>query len=206
MITDRFTIASLAEGRTALVEITPVPGSTAAALATLLHEGSGGIGIAIENFATFPETAEFRAHEFYKNNFTSHEIDYCLAQPSVMGSFGKLWAVKEAVVKSGAAKAPPDGLAAVEISHDETGKPLFPGCLVSVSHADTYVVAVSFWPGALAAAGTARTDTATMVAAMPATMPRTLATRLIAFLGLLTMLFVFGSGLWVILNQLFRFH
>lgn len=205
MSTDRFTIESLAEGRTALVEIKSVPGSTAAALSTLLHEGSGGIGIAIENFETFPETTEFPNHEFYKNNFTSREIEYCLAQPSVMGAFGKLWAVKEAVVKSGAAKAPPDGLAAVEISHDETGKPLYPGCFVSVSHADTYVVAVSFWPGALAAAGTARTGAAAMATvAAPATMPRTLATRLIALLGFLTMLFVFGAGLWVILNQLFH--
>jgi phosphopantetheine--protein transferase-like protein len=202
MSTDRFTLASLAEGRTALVQITSVPSSTAAALSTLLHEGSGGIGIAIENFATFPETDEYQSHEFYRNNFTSREIDYCVAQPSVMGAFGKLWAVKEAVVKSGAAKAPPDGLAAVEISHDETGKPLYPGCFVSVSHADTYVVAVSFWPGALAAAGTAQTGAAAV--APPATMPRTLATRLIALLGFLTMIFVFGAGLWVILNHVFH--
>jgi phosphopantetheine--protein transferase-like protein len=110
-------------------------------------EGILGIGIDIEEPNNLPETKDYRAHEFYVENFSPSEIAYCILQPSTHLTFTGLWAAKEAIVKSGAVSSSTKGLRDVEISHDETGRPSFPGSLLTISHTKQTAVAVAVWLG-----------------------------------------------------------
>lgn len=200
---DQFTIGSLAEGRSAVVEITPVaPFGTAGLPGTQIR----GIGLGIESVATFPEVESYSDHEFYRNNFSPAEIAYCSVQPSPRASLCELWAVKQAVVKSGAAQAAPDRLASVEITCDETGKPSYPNCFVSVGHSETTVVAVCLW--AIAPDPTSsRIPSALERGARPlSSFPplQRLGIRVLMGFVALSLLFIFGAGFWFILNQIFH--
>lgn len=197
MNSERFTISSLTEGKSAVVQITPLTGVAPGASR---GQPSGGIGIAIESIDSLPDSADYRDHEFYRSNFTAAELDYCLAQPSVKTAFGEIWAAKRAVIRSGAAKAPDAGLASVEIQHDDSGKPTYPGCWLSTDHADATAVAACFWSDP-AAAGAATAGLANLAKA--ASRPVGFGMRVLAALAFLTMLFVFGAGFWMILGQVF---
>ena len=104
-----------------------------------------GVGIDIEHITSLPHADDFRAHEFYQDNFSPAEMAHCIQQSSPRASFCGLWAAKEAVLKSGAAAAGSGGLRSVEISHDPHGRPGFPDCLLSISHSDESAIAVSLW-------------------------------------------------------------
>ena len=75
-------------------------------------------------------------------NFAAAEIAWCILQPDPYSSFAGLFAVKEALVKA-------DGqfrgraFNSMEIDHSPEGKPLFPGFVISISHAGGLAVAVA---------------------------------------------------------------
>jgi hypothetical protein len=195
----RFTIASLLEGKSALVQITPVaadkspPGIAGPGL-----QGSKGLGLEIENIAALPDAEDYSLHEFYRANFRPSEIANCIRQPAVKAAFQGLLAAKRAIIKSGAASDSPDGPRSVEIGFDGEGRPTYPGCLLSISDTGTIAAAVSFWLGGL--------DWPTAPPAAGAEAPRPqmrtfpVKTRILAFLVLLSLLLLFALGVWKILE------
>jgi phosphopantetheine--protein transferase-like protein len=148
-----FTIAGLLNGpRTGGAHEDSVPVATTLAIARpVIPPGSGangsigGIGIDIEELDTLPDAEDYREHEFYRDNFSPAEIAYCIQQPAVKTSFCGLWAAKEAVIKSGAASNTFDGLRSIEIARDGAGRPMHPGCMLSISHSARTAVAVCVW-------------------------------------------------------------
>ncbi len=192
----RFTIASLFEGKSAIVQITPVaadgspPGIAGAGL-----QGSKGLGLEIANIAALPDAEDYSLHEFYRAHFTPSEISFCIRQPAAKVAFQGLLAAKRAIIKSGAASNSPDGPRSVEIGFDGDGKPTYPGCLLSISDTGTIAAAVCLWLGGLGwpapppASGAARPPMRTFP----------LKTRIVAFLVLLSLLLLFALGLWNIL-------
>jgi hypothetical protein len=195
----RFTIASLLEGKSALVQITPVAADgSPPGIAGPGHQGSKGLGLEIENVAALPDAEDYSLHEFYRANFTPSEIAFCIRQPAVKAAFQGLLAAKRAIIKSGAASEPPDGPRSVEIGFDGDGRPIYPGCLLSISDTGTIAAAVCLWLGGLAwpagppasGAGTARPQMRTFP----------VKTRILAFLVLLSLLLLFALGFWKILE------
>jgi phosphopantetheinyl transferase (holo-ACP synthase) len=195
----RFTITSLLEGKSALVQISPVaadggaPGSACPGF-----HGSKGLGLEIENIAALPDAEDYALHEFYRANFTPSEIAHCIQQPAVKAAFQGLLAAKRAIIKSGAASDSPDGPLSVEIGFDGEGRPTYPGCLLSISDTGTVAAAICFWRGALdwpaaQLAGGAE-------AARPKMMTFPLKSRILAFLVLLSLLLLFALGLWKIVE------
>jgi phosphopantetheinyl transferase (holo-ACP synthase) len=195
----RFTINSLLEGKSALVQITPVasvenlPGGAGAGL-----HGSKGLGLEIENIAALPDAEDYAQHEFYLANFTPSEIAYCTKEPKTKAAFQGLLAAKRAVVKSGAVSAPPEGHRSVEIGFDSEGRAAYPGCLLSISHTDTIAAAICFWLGGVAWPAPA----AGMEAARPRILKYALKTRIFAFLVLVSLLVLFALGLWKVIELL----
>ncbi len=192
----RFTIASLLEGKSALVQITPVaadgspPGIAGPGL-----QGSQGLGLEIANIAALPDAEDYALHEFYRATFTPPEIAYCIKQPTVKAAFQGLLASKRAIVKSGAAAELPDGPRSVEIGFDGEGRPVYPGCLLAISDTGTIAAAVSLWLGGVTPAAAPSSG-----AARPQMRTFPVKTRLLAFLVLLSLLLLFALGLWKILE------
>ncbi|HEY4847100.1 MAG TPA: hypothetical protein VIH87_04705 [Methylocella sp.] len=190
----RFTIASLLEGKSALVQITPVAADgSPPGIAGLGFQGSKGLGLELENIAALPDAEDYALHEFYRANFTPSEIAYCIKQPAVKAAFQGLLAAKRAIIKSGAASDSPDGPRSVEIGFDGDGRPTYPACLVSITDTGTIAAAVCFWRGGLdwpppAASGAE--------AARPQMRTFPIRTRILAFLVLLSLLLLFALGLW----------
>jgi hypothetical protein len=195
----RFTIASLLEGKSALVQITPVAadGSPPASGGAGLHS-SKGLGLEIENIAALPDAEDYSLHEFFRSNFTPSEIAYCIRQPAVKAAFQGLLAAKRAIIKSGAASDSPDGPRSVEIGFDGEGRPSYPGCVLSISDTGTMAAAVCLWLGGL------DWPTAPPASGAKAARPQTrtfpVKTRILAFLVLLSLLLLFALGLWKILE------
>ena len=195
----RFTIASLLEGKSALVQITPVaadkspPGIAGPGL-----QGSKGLGLEIENIAALPDAEDYSLHEFYCANFRPSEIAYCIRQPAVKAAFQGLLAAKRAIIKSGAASDSPDGPRSVEIGFDGEGRPSYPGCVLSISDTGTMAAAVCLWLGGL------DWPTAPPASGAKAARPQTrtfpVKTRILAFLVLLSLLLLFALGFWKILE------
>lgn len=189
----RFAITSLSDGKSAVVQITPVAieGAQAPVPAGAL-QGAKGLGIEISNVADLPDAEDFTRDEFYRANFTASEIAHCLKQPVAKAAFQGLLAAKRAIIKSGAAGEPAQGLSAVEIGFDE-GRPAYPGCLLSISDTGTISVAACLWLGGFtlrlppSAAGAPRRY---LKYKWPA--------RLLAFMVLLSLLVIFALVLWYI--------
>lgn len=99
------------------------------------------IGIDIEDVDSLPETTNYRDHPFFQENFSPTEISHCLQQVDTRASFCGLWAAKEAVIKAGVA-SPGVSLGHIEIRHNASGKPIYPGCELSISHSPAVAVAV----------------------------------------------------------------
>jgi len=162
-----------------------------------------GIGIGIESVTIFPETEDYREHEFYQARFTPAEFAACSGGPLPRASFCALSAVKRAVVKAGAVTPAPETLAAIEITIDEAGNPSRPGCVISVDRTEETAVAVCLWTrewsGSPAAAPVAP---GRPLASFPPL--QRLGIRLLMGLAGLSLLFVFGAGAWFILNQVFH--
>jgi holo-[acyl-carrier-protein] synthase len=104
-----------------------------------------GIGVDIEEVAALPRTSDFRKDEFYRMNFTSGEIAYCILQPDPYSSFAGLFAAKEAIVKAGGFDRS-RSFNGMEIDHTPEGKPQYPGYGISISHAGGMAVAVAATP------------------------------------------------------------
>jgi phosphopantetheine--protein transferase-like protein len=100
------------------------------------------IGIDIEEVGNLPQADDYREHPFYRDNFTPGEIAHCIRQSDVRGSLCGTWAAKEALIKSGLASAPLGRLNAIEITHDDAGRPGYPKCRLSISHTAATAVAV----------------------------------------------------------------
>ena len=195
----RFTIASLLEGKSALVQITPVAADgSPPGIAGLGFQGSKGLGLEIENIAALPDAEDYSLHEFYRANFTPSEIAYCVRQPAVKAAFQGLLAAKRAIIKSGAASDSPDGPRSVEIGFDGDGRPTYPGCLLSISDTGTIGAAVCLWLGGLDWPPPPPASGAE--AARPQTRTFPVKTRILAFLVLLSLLLLFGLGVWKILE------
>ncbi|MGH6795394.1 MAG: hypothetical protein ACREDD_10370 [Methylocella sp.] len=193
----RATIASLLEGKSALMQVMPVAadGSPPSIAGAGLH-GSKGLGLEIENIAALPDAEDYSLDEFYRANFTPSEIAYCIKQPAVKAAFQGLLAAKRAIAKSGAASDAPGN---VEIGFDSEGRPTYPGCLLSISDTGTIAAAVCLWLGDRdwPAAEPARGADA----ARPQIRTFPLKTRILAFLVLLSLLLLFALGLWALLHQ-----
>jgi phosphopantetheine--protein transferase-like protein len=101
-----------------------------------------GIGIDIEDIANLPQADDYREHTFFKDNFTATELSYCLMRPDVRASLCGMWAAKEALIKAGLTLPQPHRLDAIEITHDEVGRPTYPGWQLSISHTATTAVAL----------------------------------------------------------------
>lgn len=198
----RFTIASLLEGKSAVVQITPVAadGNPTASAGPEL-QGSRGLGFDIENIAGLPDAEDYALHEFYRARFTPAEIAYCIRQPTVKTSFQGLLAAKRAIVKSGAASSSPDVPRSVELGFDRDGRPTYPGCLLSISDTGTIAAAICLWQGAVDKVPPPPQASAAE-AARPQLRTFPVKTRILAFLVLVSLLLLFSLGLWFGISKL----
>lgn len=184
------------------------PGSGEIAPATAPGEGSvtagpiRGIGLGIENVASFPEAENYPAHEFYQARFTPAELAACSASASPRESFCALAAVKRAVVKAGAAPGTSETLAAIEIAIDSAGNPSQPECVISVDRNETTAVAVCLWLAPPEPALSAPTRAGRPLSSYPPL--QRIGIRILMGLAGLSLLFVFGAGAWFILDQIFH--
>jgi phosphopantetheinyl transferase (holo-ACP synthase) len=185
----RFTIASLLEGKSVVVEITPVAGEGIHASIPFagLH-GSKGLGLEIANIAALPDAEDYAQDAFYRANFTPAEIARCSKEPAAKAAFQGLFAAKRAIVKSGAVKEPQEGLNGIEISFDGDGGASYPGCLLSLSDTGTIAAAACFWLGGL------ERPASQPAAAQPQPRVVPTGTRILAALVALSLLVLFGIG------------
>ncbi len=96
----------------------------------------------MEEVANMPVVADCREDEFYKMNFTSAEMAYCIIQPDQYASFAGLFAAKEAIVKAdNRFKTVPFNQ--VFIDHLPGGQPVFAGFNISISHVKQLAVAIA---------------------------------------------------------------
>lgn len=103
---------------------------------------SSTIGIDIEEVESMPHANDFREAEFYKMNFATSEIAWCILRPDSYASFAGLFAAKEALVKADPTyKGQPFNT--IVIVHDPEGKPLFPGFALSITHSGKLAIAVA---------------------------------------------------------------
>jgi phosphopantetheine--protein transferase-like protein len=100
------------------------------------------IGIDIEDISNFDEAEDYREHIFYKSNFTPQEISYCLLQNNVRLSFVGLFAAKEAIVKANN-DYQSNSFSAIQIEHDNKGKPYHKNFSISISHTNDTAIAVA---------------------------------------------------------------
>lgn len=97
----------------------------------------------IENF-DFPK--DIRGDIFYKNTFTTKEIDYAMQKVNPRATFAALFSLKESIIKAdNSLFGRPFN--EIEISHTEQGKPFFAGFSLSVSHSDVHVVSIAIKTG-----------------------------------------------------------
>lgn len=121
----------------------PAPAASPSAPAAVAGTAFLGLGIDIQARASMPETTDYRADTFYAANFAPRELAHCIQQGDPLDSFAGLWAAKEAIVKAGAGVRGKNGaLAEIEIVHEPSGAPTYPGCLISISHDHGVAVAV----------------------------------------------------------------
>jgi hypothetical protein len=195
----QFTGTSLSEDTSAVKETTPVAAEEAqTGLATAGLNQAKGLGLEIANIAALPDAEDYALHDFYRANFTPSEIAYCIKQPGVKAAFQRLLAAKRAIIKSGAANRPSEGLSQIEISFDGDDSPIYPGCLLSIGDTGTIAAAVCVWLGGLG-----------LQAAQPASAEKTARVqplkfnwraRFLAFAVLLSLLILFGLGIWKVLE------
>jgi holo-[acyl-carrier protein] synthase len=100
------------------------------------------VGIDMENIDAMPKANDFRENSFYKQNFSSSEISYCILQPNPYASFAGLFAAKEAIAKTDS-KFIELPFSQIEIQHDLKGKPYFKDYAISISHTESVAVSVA---------------------------------------------------------------
>ncbi len=198
----RFTITSLLEGKSAVVQITPVAADGVPPSASAGLQESKGLGFDIENIAALPDAEDYALHEFYRARFTPAEIAYCIRQPTVKTSFQGLLAAKRAIIKSGAASSSPDAQRSVELGFDRDGRPTYPGCLLSISDTGTIAAAICLWQGAPDTLRRRRRKRAERKPRARKLLTFPVKTRILAFLVLVSLLLVFSLGLWFGISKL----
>jgi len=110
-------------------------------------EQSGiSIGIDIEEISAMPRTNDFREDEFYKMNFSSSEMAYCILQPDPYASFAGLFAAKEAIAKANNHYGK-KSFNTISIEHSLEGKPIHDLFQLSISHTKETAVAVAVESG-----------------------------------------------------------
>lgn len=102
-----------------------------------------GVGIDIEEIAAFPETNDYRTHEFFVNNFSPEEISHCILQSYPLASFAGLFAAKEAILKANN-EIRNKPFNTISIQHTQKGKPFYGNMHISISHISTVAIAVAF--------------------------------------------------------------
>jgi phosphopantetheinyl transferase (holo-ACP synthase) len=185
-------------GFKALAEIAPTAADTQLdpSRRAGLEGAPGGIGLEIVALADLPDAENYADHEFYYENFSASEIAYSIHRASAKASFAGLLAAKRALVKSAETIGVFEGLRRIEIAHDAEGRPTYPGCLLSISHADAIAIAV-----ALRLNGLAPSDLSPAPEAARKRGP-----NLYVALVLAALLFLFGYGFWIILRFAFGKH
>jgi phosphopantetheinyl transferase (holo-ACP synthase) len=192
----RFTVSDLWKRKSE-----PAPGLPAASAAnprgTAGPDGRWrGLGLEIANIAALPDAEDYAQDEFYRANFAPSEIARCRQEPRAKAAFQKILAAKRAIVKSGAAAEPAEGLGSIEIGFDSEGRPSYPGCLLSLSGTDTVAAAACLWSGQDPAPGKPAAGRREPVA-IPT------GVRIVAVLVLLSLLVLFGLVLFKVLQLAF---
>ena len=85
---------------------------------------------------------DYREDEFYKQNFSTSEIAWCILQSQPLASFAGKFAAKEAIVKADNVYATLP-IHQIEILNTPNGKPQFKGFQISISHTPSTAVAVA---------------------------------------------------------------
>jgi len=105
------------------------------------------IGVDIELIDNLPAAVDFRNDPFYTNNFSAHEISYCLLKENPRASFAGLFAAKEAISKINN-RIGKKQFNQTEINHTSEGKPMYAGYAISISHTNDYAIAAAVYsPG-----------------------------------------------------------
>jgi len=150
-----------------------LPQSAAASAARSSGETVSHCGVDIEEVANLPATADYWKHEFYPANFTPGEIAYCLTQQSPLQHFAARWCAKEAVKK-----CEPDligqSLSGIEVVSTGTAPPFLRVSkagswqtlphAVSLSHTQSFAIAMVVAPQPVASAAPAARPAAAVVA------------------------------------------
>ena len=122
--------------------ITAAEAITTEASFSAAGNNESSIGIDVEMISTMPPANDYREEAFYKMNFAPAEIAYCILQPNPVASFAGLFAAKEAIVKAdNIYKNKP--FHSIVIDHLPTGKPVYPGFQISISHTADTAIAVA---------------------------------------------------------------
>ena len=106
------------------------------------RSSSDGIGLDVEEINAMPQVNDFREDEFYKMNFTSEEIAYCILQPNSLSSFAGLFAAKEAIVKADNSYLNKP-FNSIHVGHLPNGKPVHSSFQLSISHTEELAIAVA---------------------------------------------------------------
>ena len=106
------------------------------------NQNALAVGIDIENISLFEEIDDYTNNQFYKQNFSPEEIQYCIGKASPVESFAGLFSIKEAIVKADNSFKKIK-FNKINITHTINDKPLFDGFSLSISHQNKYVIAIA---------------------------------------------------------------
>ena len=109
---------------------------------TDIHTSANGIGIDIEDVSKLPNVRNFSADRFYIDNFSTYEIEYCVAKKNPLESFAAIFSLKEAIVKADNSFLEKK-FNQINIMHTSEGKPAFKNFILSTSHTNNLVVSVA---------------------------------------------------------------
>jgi phosphopantetheine--protein transferase-like protein len=119
---------------------------------TEVLDGSGlSCGIDVEAISALPDAKDYWDDAFYRSNFTSVEIAYCISKPSPKMHFAGGWCAKEAFKKCLPAYLTVE-MNKIEVTHTAAGLPLIqvfdskgstkPHVALSLTHNEEWAIAV----------------------------------------------------------------
>ena len=126
-----------------------VDGSKSTNESELIDEGTVNrenlIGIDIQFISElFPQKAnDLKSDPELMQIFTRREIAFAETKHQPIETLSGIFAAKEAIIKLFQHNLNVTALNRIEVTHDEKGKPIFPGCSLSISHSRDYVIAVA---------------------------------------------------------------
>ncbi|MFH0921668.1 MAG: holo-ACP synthase [Fibrobacterota bacterium] len=139
---DLLTDLGLSGAQGGCIQSRPAPARPAAPPVTLKKALPLSVGIDIQEISQLPVVSDYRTDDFYKQNFSVREIEYCVLQANPIASFAGKFAAKEAIVKACPALRPVP-FKDIEILNDLSGAPQFRNFPLSISHSNSTVVAVA---------------------------------------------------------------